>query len=76
MVISTDARLQLLDIKLVLAYGHSILHFSIDYSVLITIGGDMKLNPCPAKGSCKYLHICHMNMRSLSRAQLLAIKTS
>jgi len=44
--------------------------------LLVTIGGDVELNPGPGNGLCKHLNICHVNIRSLSRSKLLAIKTS
>ncbi len=42
--------------------------------VLIILCGDIQLNPGPVK--CKQLKVCHVNIRSLSRAKYLAIKLS
>ena len=46
------------------------------YSLLI-ISGNVELNPGPNNGKfCKYLNICHINIRSLTRSKLLAMKTT
>ena len=42
--------------------------------IYLLLAGDVESNPGPPK--CKNLRICHVNIRSLSRSKLLAIKTS
>ena len=42
--------------------------------MLNLLSGDVELNPGPNK--CRALKLCHVNIRSLSRSKLLAIKTS
>ena len=42
--------------------------------MLLILAGDIELHPGPVK--CRNLNICHINIRSLSRSKLLAIKTS
>jgi hypothetical protein len=44
--------------------------------LLLILGGDVELNPGPPSVVCKHLNICHVNIRSLSRAKLLAIQAS
>lgn len=41
---------------------------------LLILSGDIETNPGP--GKCRMLRACHVNIRSLSRAKFLAIKTS
>ena len=44
--------------------------------ILILILGDVEINPGPASVVRKHLNICLVNIRSLSRAKLLATQTS
>jgi hypothetical protein len=44
--------------------------------LLMCMAGDIESNPGPSNNICKNLNICHVNIRSLSRATLLALKTS
>ena len=44
--------------------------------LLNLLSGDVELNPGPVSKKTKNVRICHVNIRSLSRSKLLAIKTS
>ena len=43
---------------------------------LTILASDVELNPGPVSAVCKSLSICHVNIRSLSRAKFLAIQAS
>jgi hypothetical protein len=55
----------------------NVVFFALVALILITIAGDIELNPGPDIGRfCKRISICHVNIRSLSWSKLHAIQTS
>ena len=55
----------------------NVVFFALVVFILLTIAGDIELNPGPGIGKfCKRICTCHVNIRSLSRSKLHAIQTS
>lgn len=50
-------------------------YFHLITILVLKLGGDIESNPGP-NSICKFLNICHVNIRSLSRSKLLAIEAS
>ena len=66
-------------VKCIISFYHPIncfLNLALMFMIFLTLilSGDVEINPGPLK--FKSLNVCHINIRSLSRSKLLAIKTS